>query len=1430
MSVDAIFYEGAAVGQELPSAEIKDDVSLCHKMVPSGQRLYVNQRMKEFLRSELTAFERDGISYHAIRPYPSKLIEKFYSPSFTLFYVNEYGKACSRREEIMQWPEIDSNISSQLIRKRDESGRAGYDFGILGEVGSYEKAFDPDCLIKYQHILGGDEVLPVYGESDEENEYDVATWAEIEEERGAIEKPFRPLDKPAIPAEDVDQAIDEGIAEIVAKWQSVKLPKLLKNAYRIWKKFDTSHDSRRIHIEGIQKLLDRINDDRIPKLRKEIASVLWSSKRQVLKQSRIMEQSIYDRESSVWEMELLQSSVAPEKALSKDTPSISSKLRRKVQNCEEIELIGSDSKASSSDEDVGDFIVDDTPSDTEEVEMNFADTENEEHGSSGSNPSTSRKKTPENRLTSKDPCTAKLSSKDDTIFDEPNDASESTRRTDTTPRKKVIHRSPAPSQSIKHNSTQADALPQTLNTADNPIDLTLLSSDDGPDTPTIDLVTPKKTKLKLIHKRRPFGESSVPASDAELALPDLDNLPLYNDPDAISRFSHEAWATICDRERLLISVFKGFRDELKAYMFSFVSSVSEAELWCHMLDVMGALLCGEGDDRKGTDKTTFQAVTGYIQLFNIYTSCKYHHGKKHLASTCLTELPKRTAYVAAFYRLCQNLEGYFSKPASMLHLSNGGNRDSYGVDGDDSESNDIQQHNSQHKKRKRKVNEDKAARAMREKDRERLEQQEARRKKLQEKLPSLEYAEGQHRIVVNDGKYENQGFVYVNKKIAPRIKQHQIEGLRFMWSQIVTDQEDMQGCLLAHTMGLGKTMQVITLLCAIAESSKSDNTSVSAQIPASLRTSKTIILCPAGLIDNWMDELLIWAPEGLLGEYRKVDTTMKWPERLQTISDWFYEGGVLMLGYEMFRSIYDNKSALGKEAHDTVKRQLMDGPNIIVADEAHKMKNAQSRLGQSTTQFKSRSRIALTGSPLANNVEEYHTMINWVAPNYLGPALEFRAKYVEPIEEGLWHDSSASDRRRSLKMLGVLRQELAPKVHRADMSVLRNDLPPKKEFVIIVPLTELQRKLYSLYVRSMVSGTTQMTKDGEFTQTTLWHWLAILSLLCNHPVCFSRKLNERKEDAGKGRHLLKPPIAVQPDSDQENGVATDLNESTGRAGVSQELINKIAEIFKQEANDLVAIDLSNKVKVLCQILDASKAAGDKVLVFSQSLLTLNFLEDLCTRQRRRYFRLDGSTPIAKRQEATKAFNLDNTEIYLISTAAGGLGLNIFGANRVVIFDFKFNPIMEEQAVGRAYRIGQKKSVFVYRFVAGGTFEDSVHNKAVFKTQLASRVVDKKNPVAWARKRLGDMLFEPKDVEQKDLSEFIGMDPLVLDTILASQTECSTVRGIVQTDTFERDDNDKLTAEEEREVRQLVDDQKLKRSNPKAFYELMQQRKEDERNR
>ena len=348
-------------------------------------------------------------------------------------------------------------------------------------------------------------------------------------------------------------------------------------------------------------------------------------------------------------------------------------------------------------------------------------------------------------------------------------------------------------------------------------------------------------------------------------------------------------------------------------------------------------------------------------------------------------------------------------------------------------------------------------------------------------------------------------------------------------------------------------------------------------------------------------------------------------------------------------------------------------------------------------------------------------------------------------------------------MLGVLKEDVSPKVHRADMSVLRNDLPPKKEFVITVPLTGLQSKAYSIYVKSMMANAIR-NEAGDIAQTTLWHWLAILSLLCNHPTSFMSKLTERKEDAKKGANASTP---VSKDGTDQEDTGVDLNASHWKVGVSESLVCDEQKLFVDEAADMKSIELSNKTKILCQILDASKAAGDKTLVFSQSIPTLDFLEQMCKTQGRQYARLDGSTPISHRQNQTKQFNTGSTDIYLISTSAGGLGLNLWGANRVVIFDFKFNPILEEQAVGRAYRIGQRKDVFVYRFVAGGTFEDSVHNKAIFKKQLASRVVDKKKPLAWATKKLGDFLFEPKDVEQKDLSEFEGMDPDVLDKILVS---------------------------------------------------------------
>ena len=301
------------------------------------------------------------------------------------------------------------------------------------------------------------------------------------------------------------------------------------------------------------------------------------------------------------------------------------------------------------------------------------------------------------------------------------------------------------------------------------------------------------------------------------------------------------------------------------------------------------------------------------------------------------------------------------------------------------------------------------------------------------------------------------------------------------------------------------------------------------------------MLCPPTLIDNWMDELLTWAPKDLLGNLVKVDSSVKKPGHRQLlINDWHAEGGVLIMGYDMFRTFIQNKNTTDdEESTSEIRRCLLEGPNIIVADEAHKLKNAKSGIGIAASQFKSMSRIALTGSPLANNVTEYHTMIDWVAPNYLGPISEFNQKYVQPIQDGLYSDSSRGQRRQSLKILGVLKEDIAPKVNRADISVLRNDLPPKKEFIIFLPLTRLQERAYSLYVQLMASSAFQSTKDGNLTQNTLWHWLGILQLLCNHPKCFINKLKDRKSDAKEASQ--EQPISPDGEDGADAADAADGN-------------------------------------------------------------------------------------------------------------------------------------------------------------------------------------------------------------------------------------------------------------------------------------------------
>ncbi|KFH49000.1 DNA repair protein-like protein [Hapsidospora chrysogenum ATCC 11550] len=680
----------------------------------------------------------------------------------------------------------------------------------------------------------------------------------------------------------------------------------------------------------------------------------------------------------------------------------------------------------------------------------------------------------------------------------------------------------------------------------------------------------------------------------------------------------------------------------------------------------------------------------------------------------------------------------------------------------------------------REIVQDKDAVHLREREQRRAKDLEARRLKLRSVLAtSGQVSQDKSRLIINEAKEEDQSLLYVNEEIGKSIKDHQIDGVRFLWNQIILDPEYRQGCLLAHTMGLGKTMQVITFLVAIAEASASSDPKLRSQIPQDLQRSQTLVLCPAGLVENWMDELLKWAPTERLGPLSQIDATATASERLDIAQRWAESGGVLVVGYTMFMRLADDEQ---------MEEILLEKPSIVVADEAHMLKNPTGKLNRLTSRFKTTSRIALTGSPLANNVEEYYSMINWVAPNFLGPLTEFREVYVRDIEAGLCVDSARYEQRKALKMLQVLKDTVASKVNRATIkSCLSHDMPPKSEFVISVMPTKIQRTLYELYLNGLNASSGEQGPPSKMAQAQIFRVVNDLSLICNHPRSFHQKVLEVKRNPIKHETFPKGIISLA------------LRETKGP--------------------DNLEPSLSLKVQVLITILDEARKLGDKVLVFSQSIFTLDYLETLLGMQKRSVCRLDGNTKIDQRQEKIRQFNFGDQEVYLISTTAGGVGLNIQGANRVVVFDSKWNPVNDQQAVGRAYRLGQKKHVFVYHLMVAGSFEEAMQSKAVFKTQLASRVVDKKNPVAWG-KRKANFTQHIKEVPKEDFSGFIGKDR-ILDCLVTPPTG-EGITKIVSTDTFEEEDvNLNLTAEERREAEGLVRMNRLRLTDP-AEYEKMKE--------
>lgn len=1230
--------------------------------------------------------------------------------------------------QIMQ-PEITGNMDLDE-RAFVWAGKAippGRRIQVAGALKRFLRSNRLDAVTPNIDREGLDSVYPLFGESDDDESLDSETWREFEEEeqeRLAREARMAAGQERMLPKENVIEAVNTVIQDLEAQWVAEKKPKHDRKAWKIWQ--DARRSPNRLDLVHLAKKLRDEADLRIARFAKHIIAQPWSNDSEVRqKATGFLEESVSEKKYQDWRIGVLESPRQPPRpsALPKPTP----KPKRELILDDDEEVLTSDSDG------MDDFI---------EYDDNVVTFPRDEMDIDWVQPPAQR----------------------------------------TTPF------SPVPDMQVDSE------LPQSHSASPD---------DEGDNDLPPMRHTPKIKSEKILVPATPCR--SVPP-DHEVIMIDsspspietTDEVPSFDcleDIEKIEGIGIQHWQSVGDAKRLIAAIVCGWSREKIARIAKVINSCEHSEVWDKYIlpSIENPKVAEQGsvelDLARLFDTFISKSAQRLRQSFlRPLTTIRFKREQalfgpfcahlkriiRHLLPDAISEtsapIPPRTPSKQSPSQQAAETHSPIDDPS---HSSDGS-----------SEEMSV----PQSKKRRRQVckRRDKAAEDLRLKNVKLNEERERRARQLREEIAESGSVPGdKSRLIVNETKESHESLIYFNDRIGSRIKDHQIEGVRFMWNQVVVDSNVRQGCLLAHTMGLGKTMQVITLLVVIAEASASSDESVRSQIPESLRQSKTLILCPAGLVDNWYDEIIIWAPDGALGPVRRVDATLAKDERLPTIREWASDGGVLIVGYTLFTNLVQN---------DEIAKLLWETPNIVVGDEAHKLKNPNSQRHQASAGFITMNRIAMTGSPLTNNVMDYYSMIDWVAPGYLADIAEFRERYGNPIKEGLYADSDAHQKKRARKLLKVLNETVGPKVHRKDIQVLFQELPTKKEFIITLPLTNLQMDLYKTYIEWSRSP---MDRAQVTSQARVWSLVYTLALVLAHPIIF-KTAAEAKNDPSK-----------RPNPKAAEGGEGDEDKIEAPQDVLHDLLAKVAVRYIEDYS------LSNKIVVLLRILEECKKVGDKALVFSQSIPTLDYLEKIFKRRRVVYQRLDGQTPVAARQSSIRRFNTDaDSQVYLISTRAGGLGLNIYGANRVVIFDFKYTPAEEQQAIGRAYRLGQTKPVYVYWLTVGGTFEDTIHNNAIFKTQLASRVVDKKNPDPWS-KRFAEYFAMPRIPDQEDLSKAFGQDR-VLDAMLEDHNIGKLVRKITSTETFEKEETYELSAEDQQDVKKMLELQRLRQENPEEY--------------
>ncbi|KAF3320678.1 putative DNA repair protein rhp54 [Carex littledalei] len=439
----------------------------------------------------------------------------------------------------------------------------------------------------------------------------------------------------------------------------------------------------------------------------------------------------------------------------------------------------------------------------------------------------------------------------------------------------------------------------------------------------------------------------------------------------------------------------------------------------------------------------------------------------------------------------------------------------------------------------------------------------------------------------------NVTMIVVDPLLVRFLRPHQREGVQFMFDCVsgLSGVEGISGCILADDMGLGKTLQSITLLYTLLRQGFDGKPIV----------KRALIVTPTSLVSNWEAEINKWLGGRVLllalcestraDVLSGIDSFLKPCSRFQ----------VLIISYETFRM-------------HSAKFERPDSCDLLICDEAHRLKNDQTLTNKALAALPCKRRILLSGTPMQNDLEEFYSMVNFTNPGILGDASYFRRYFEAPIISGREPTATSEEKKLGAERSSELSSNVNQFILRRTNTLLSNHLPPKIIEVVCCKLTPLQITLYKHFIQSK-NVRRLISEDAK--QSAILAYITNLKKLCNHP--------------------------------------------------------KTLDLFAQ----------------------------------------------LCRERRYPFVRLDGTTSISKRQKLVNQFNDPSKDefAFLLSSKAGGCGLNLIGGNRLVLFDPDWNPANDKQAAARVWRDGQKKRVYIYRFLSTGTIEEKVYQRQMSKEGL-----------------------------------------------------------------------------------------------------------------